>query len=120
GAHAAAGPFSVPAVEPVHDVHAFHHLAEWCEAVLVLPRLIAGIDVDLRGARVRPGHGIGERPADIAGAHRVVGKALVLPDLGDGRVACDAKLYEAAFDGAVEARIVEEAGFEEVIETVGS
>src|SRR6202007_2413535 len=85
---------AVAAIEFVDHVHALYYLSERSESLGILLLLIAGIDVDLRGSSVRPGHGIGECAARIAGARRIVRKRLVSPNARDRRIARNAELRE--------------------------
>src|SRR5215467_9110062 len=63
--HAAARSFAVACIQLVDDAHAFYDLAKWCEAHRVKARLIARVDVNLRGTSVRASHSKRERPSHV-------------------------------------------------------
>src|SRR5665811_221688 len=116
-AHAAAGVLPVSGVELVDHIHAFHHHAERCEAILVLAGHIGFRDVDLGGTCIRASHGEGKAAARVGFAHRVVRQCGGAPDGGDGGIPGDAELREAR-GHAVEARVIVEAGADQVVEAI--
>src|SRR5438309_2272727 len=96
GADAAAGGFAVLAVQRVGDGHPLDDFAERHEALLVLVRVVAQADVDLR----RPPVGDGEREGDAASRHRlsarIVGDGLLAPRRRYRRILVDPELRPLA------------------------
>src|SRR5262245_38490506 len=118
--HAAARSFAIACVQLVDDAHAFYDLAQWREAHRVEARLIAGVDVNLRGTSVWAGHSKRERPSHVAVLHGIVGKPLVLPNLRNRGIARNAELRESAGNHAEEPRIIVEAHLDEMVEAIGA
>src|SRR5262249_35788735 len=117
-AHTAPGTLAVAGVQVVDDVHAFHDATEWGEALCVETRVVDDVDVELRVARVGARHREADRAADVARAHGVVGEGTVLPDARDRGISRDAELRDETRHHPKEARVVEEAGTDEVVEPI--
>src|SRR5215469_1675685 len=108
GTHPAAGVFSVTAVELLHNIPAFHHLAEGSKGGLGIIRsgVVAEVDVNLRGARSRAGVGKGDVAALVVDLERIVGNGFMTPGLRHLGIAGDTKLNPTPGNDSEEARVV--------------
>ncbi len=81
GAHAAAGVFAVPAVEFLHDIPAFNHLAERSKRRLGIVEggVVAEVYINLRRARSRTGVGKRNIAGQVVNLERVVRNRFVAP-----------------------------------------
>src|SRR5262249_45767381 len=95
------------AVELLDHLPASDPFAERGEAVLIEPRIVAEVDIDLRRTRAGTGVGISDETGLIALADRIVGEGTMPPFLRDLRVSGDAELRPSAGDDAEASRIVE-------------
>ena len=119
-AHAAARSLAVACVQLIDDAHAYYNLAKWREADRIEARLIARVDVNLRGTSVWAGHSKRERPSHVAALHGIVGESFVLPNLRNYGIARNAELRESAGNHAEEPRIIVEAYLDEMVEAIGA
>lgn len=120
GAHPAAGVLSVAAVEPLHNIPAFNHLAEGSKGGLGIidSGVVAEVDLNLRGARPRAG--VGKR--DVAGFVRdlegIVVNGFMTPGLRDLGIASETKLNPAPGHDSKEARVVIIMLADQIVKTV--
>ncbi len=75
--------FAVVGIELVDDIHARDNPPEWRETLPVKRGVVAEVDENLRGARVRPGGRKGDLAAFVALGYRIV------LDLGIAPRRCD-------------------------------
>src|SRR5215831_158251 len=108
GTHPAARVFSVAAVELLHNVPAFNHLAEGSKGGLgiILGGVVAEIDENLRGARSRPGVGKGDVAGCVVDLEGIIRNGFMTPRLCDPGVARDTKLNPTPGNNLEEARVV--------------
>ena len=122
GAHAAAGVFTVASVEFFNDVHALDDPCEGSEAGfdIVAGGVVAEVDEDLGGARVRTGVGEGDVAECVVLDERVVGDRDVALLLGDVGFSADAELCPTAGYDAEEARVVVVLRANQLVEPIGA
>src|SRR3954469_23048246 len=94
GAHPAAGVYSIAAVELLHNIPAFNHLAEGSKSGLgiIASGVVAEVDVNLRGARSRAGVGKGDVAGFVVYLEGIVRNGFMTPGLRDPGIAGNAKL----------------------------
>src|SRR6185312_1818791 len=107
GTHAAAGVFSVAAVELLHNIPTCNNLAEGSKGGLgIHSGVVAEVDVNLRGARSRAGVGKGDVAGLVVDLEDIVGNGFMTPGLRDPGIAGDTKLNPTPGNDAEEARVV--------------
>ncbi len=110
-------------VDSLHNVHALRDDAKRGEALAIEVRVIAKVDEELRGARVRSSRSIRDGSFGVALHDGIVGDVSVLPLLRDGRVSVDAKLHDKARHNTEETIILEVATArerEQLVETINT
>src|SRR5689334_12882611 len=122
GTHAAAGVFSVAAVELLHNIPAFNHLAEGSKGGLrvIASGVVAQVDENLRGARSRAGVGKGNIAGCVVDLERVIRNGFMTPSLRDPGIAGDAKLDSPPRNHAEEARVVVIMLADQLVKTVSA
>src|ERR1041385_7793379 len=108
GTHPAAGVFSVAAVELLHNIPAFHHLAERSKSGLgiIASGVVAEVDENLRGARSRAGVGKGDIAKRVVDLEGIVRNGFMTPALRNLGIAGDPKLNPTPGNHPEEARVV--------------
>ena len=108
GTHSAAGAFSVAAVELLHNIPAFNHLAEGGKGGLgiIASGVVAEVDVNLRGTRSRAGVGKGDVAGFVVYLQGIVRNGFMTPGLRDPRIAGNAKLNPTPGNDPEKARVV--------------
>ena len=113
-------PFSISAIEAVHNFHTFGDSPEWRETFAIEPRRVGEIDENLGSAGVGSIGGEGYGAASITFSNRVVRNPGVMPSFGNCGISRDTELDDKSGNYTKKSRAIVKMRLAKGIEPVRS